>query len=64
MDGEVGKAKRSKHVIVIPDFTPTERTQVHRLPEQRVFDRKAGYRILDEGLVCHFGLPLEADAGG
>ena len=37
------------------DFTPTERTQVHRLPKRGVYDREAVYRILDEGLVCHVG---------
>jgi len=37
------------------DFTPTERTQVHRLPKRGVYEREAVYRILDEGLVCHIG---------
>jgi nitroimidazol reductase NimA-like FMN-containing flavoprotein (pyridoxamine 5'-phosphate oxidase superfamily) len=37
------------------DFTPTIRTQVHRLPKRGVYDREAVYRILDEGLVCHVG---------
>jgi hypothetical protein len=37
------------------DFTPTERTQVHRLPKRGVYDREAVYRTLDEGLVCHVG---------
>ena len=37
------------------DFTPTERTQVRRLPKRGVYDRDAVYRILDEGLVCHIG---------
>jgi nitroimidazol reductase NimA-like FMN-containing flavoprotein (pyridoxamine 5'-phosphate oxidase superfamily) len=37
------------------DFTPTERTQVRRLPKRAVYDREAVYRILDEGLVCHVG---------
>ena len=37
------------------DFTPTERTQVHRLPKRGVYEREAVYRILDEGLVCHVG---------
>jgi hypothetical protein len=35
------------------DFTPTERTQVRRLPKRAVYDRETVYRILDEGLVCH-----------
>jgi nitroimidazol reductase NimA-like FMN-containing flavoprotein (pyridoxamine 5'-phosphate oxidase superfamily) len=37
------------------DFTPTERTQVHRLPKRGVYDREAVFSILDEGLVCHVG---------
>jgi hypothetical protein len=37
------------------DFTPTERTQVHRLPRRGVYERETVYRILDEGLVCHVG---------
>ena len=37
------------------DFTPTERTQVHRLPKRGAYDRETVYRILDEGLVCHVG---------
>jgi hypothetical protein len=39
----------------MPDFTPTERTQVRRLPKRAVYDRDAVYRILDEGLICHIG---------
>ena len=41
--------------MLCTDFTPTERTQVHRLPKRGVYDRDAVYRILDEGLVCHVG---------
>ena len=37
------------------EFTPTQRTQVHRLPKRGVYDREVVYRILDEGLVCHVG---------
>ena len=40
-------------------FTPTERTQIHRLPKRGVYDRQAVYRILDEGLVCHVGFVAE-----
>jgi hypothetical protein len=35
------------------NFTPTERTQVRRLPARGFYDRETVYRILDEGLVCH-----------
>lgn len=41
------------------DFTPTERTQVHRLPKRGVYNREAVYRILDEGLVCHVGFVVD-----
>ncbi|HXW14437.1 MAG TPA: pyridoxamine 5'-phosphate oxidase family protein [Terriglobia bacterium] len=41
------------------DFTPTERTQVHRLPKRGVYDREAVYGILDEGLVCHVGFVVD-----
>jgi uncharacterized protein len=37
------------------NFTPTERTQVRRLPKRALYDRAAVYRILDEGLLCHVG---------
>ena len=32
---------------------PTDRTQVHRLPERGVYDRETIDRILDEALICH-----------
>ena len=34
---------------------PSERTQVHRLPERGVYDRDAIDAILDEALICHVG---------
>ena len=40
-------------------FTPTERTEVRRLPKRAVYDREAIYSILDEGLVCHIGFMAE-----
>ena len=36
-------------------FTPTERTQVRRLPKRAVYDKEQVYAILDEGFVCHVG---------
>jgi nitroimidazol reductase NimA-like FMN-containing flavoprotein (pyridoxamine 5'-phosphate oxidase superfamily) len=35
------------------EFTPTERTEIRRLPKRAAYDRETVYRILDEGLVCH-----------
>jgi nitroimidazol reductase NimA-like FMN-containing flavoprotein (pyridoxamine 5'-phosphate oxidase superfamily) len=32
---------------------PTDRTQVHRIPERGVYDRETIDRILDEALICH-----------
>jgi uncharacterized protein len=32
---------------------PTERTQVHRIPERGHYDREAIDAILDEALICH-----------
>ncbi len=39
----------------MPEFTPTERTRVRRLPKRGTYDREVVYRILDEALVCHVG---------
>jgi len=37
------------------DFTPTERTQVRRLPKRGAYDKETVYRILDEAFICHVG---------
>ena len=37
------------------EFTPTERTQVKRLPKRGKYDRETVYGILDAGFVCHVG---------
>lgn len=36
-------------------FTPTERTQVRRLPSRGAYDSETIFRILDEGFLCHVG---------
>jgi nitroimidazol reductase NimA-like FMN-containing flavoprotein (pyridoxamine 5'-phosphate oxidase superfamily) len=36
-------------------YTPTERTQVKRLPKRAVYDKAQVYSILDAGYVCHIG---------
>src|SRR5271169_3144904 len=36
-------------------FTPTERTQVKRLPARGAYDSETVFRILDEGFFCHVG---------
>jgi len=40
-------------------FTPTERTQVRRIPKRGSYDRALVYSILDEGFVCHVGFAVE-----
>lgn len=39
----------------MPDFTPTERTRVRRLPKRAAYDKATVYSILDEGFVCSIG---------
>jgi nitroimidazol reductase NimA-like FMN-containing flavoprotein (pyridoxamine 5'-phosphate oxidase superfamily) len=44
-------------------FTPTERTKIHRKPDRGSYDRELIYSILDEAFVCHVafiadGLPF------
>jgi nitroimidazol reductase NimA-like FMN-containing flavoprotein (pyridoxamine 5'-phosphate oxidase superfamily) len=34
-------------------FTPTERTKVHRKPDRGSYDRELIYSILDDAFVCH-----------
>lgn len=36
-------------------YTPTERTQVRRLPKRGVYDKAQVNAILDEGYLCHAG---------
>ncbi len=41
------------------EFTPTERTQVKRLPKRGKYDAETVYKILDEAFVCHVGFVLD-----
>jgi len=41
------------------NFTPTERTKVHRKPDRGSYDRELIYRILDEAFVCHVGFIVD-----
>ncbi len=36
-------------------YTPTERTQVKRLPKRGVYEQEQVHAILDEGFICHVG---------
>lgn len=40
-------------------FTPTERTQVKRLPKRGMYDSETVYKILDEAFVCHVGFAVD-----
>src|SRR6266478_1824308 len=40
-------------------FTPTERTQVKRLPKRGAYDRETVFKILDEAFVCHVGFAVD-----
>ncbi len=41
------------------NFIPTARTQVRRIPQRGVYDKKEVYAILDEGYLCHVGFALD-----
>jgi len=41
------------------DFTPTERTQVKRLPKRGKYERETVFSILDTGFVCHVGFSVD-----
>jgi nitroimidazol reductase NimA-like FMN-containing flavoprotein (pyridoxamine 5'-phosphate oxidase superfamily) len=40
-------------------YTPTNRTQVRRLPKRATYDKEQVHAILDEGYVCHVGFVNE-----
>lgn len=41
------------------EFTPTERTQVKRLPKRGHYDAETVHKILDEAFVCHVGFVVD-----
>src|SRR5215469_10062652 len=41
------------------DFTPTQHTQVKRLPKRGKYDRETVHSILDAGFVCHVGFSVD-----
>ena len=41
------------------EFTPTDRTQVKRLPKRGHYDRETVHKILDEAFVCHVGFAVD-----
>jgi nitroimidazol reductase NimA-like FMN-containing flavoprotein (pyridoxamine 5'-phosphate oxidase superfamily) len=40
-------------------YTPTDRTQVNRLPKRAVYDQAQVHAILDEGFICHVGFVVD-----
>jgi uncharacterized protein len=40
-------------------YTPTERTQVKRLPNRAAYDSETVFKILDEAFLCHVGFVVE-----
>jgi hypothetical protein len=40
-------------------FTPTDRTQVKRLPKRGHYERETVYSILDTAFVCHVGFSVD-----
>jgi len=40
-------------------FTPTDRTEVKRLPKRGNYDREMVYSILDTAFVCHVGFSVD-----
>lgn len=41
------------------NFSPTERTQVRRLPKRGNYDLETVYKILDEAMICHVGFVVD-----
>jgi len=50
---------QSTRLECMSDFTPTERTQVKRLPKRGKYERETVFAILDEGFVCHVGFSVD-----
>jgi nitroimidazol reductase NimA-like FMN-containing flavoprotein (pyridoxamine 5'-phosphate oxidase superfamily) len=40
-------------------YTPTNRTQVRRLPKRGTYDKEQVHGILDEGYICHVGFAID-----
>ena len=40
-------------------FTPTQRSQVKRVPKRAHYERQIIYDILDEALICHVGFTVD-----
>ncbi|GAX34087.1 pyridoxamine 5'-phosphate oxidase family protein [Nodularia sp. NIES-3585] len=40
-------------------LTPTQRSQIKRVPQRGNYERQVIYDILDEGLICHVGFAVD-----
>jgi len=40
----------------MPAYTPTSRTQIHRIPARASYDRAVVHAVLDEARICHVGI--------
>ncbi|BAY43730.1 hypothetical protein SAMD00079811_13110 [Scytonema sp. HK-05] len=40
-------------------LTPTQRSQIKRVPQRGNYERQLIYEILDEGLICHVGFVVD-----
>ena len=40
-------------------YTPTNRTQVRRLPKRATYDKEQVHGILDQGYICHVGFVVD-----
>jgi uncharacterized protein len=49
----------SAYSRTVETYTPTERTQVRRLPKRAAYDKAQVHAILDEGFVCHIGFVVD-----
>src|SRR5262249_34875605 len=50
---------RRAYALTMSNFTPTDRTQVKRLPKRGKYEADTVYKILDEAFVCHVGFVVD-----
>lgn len=55
----LAQARPATRIAGMSDYTPTERTQVKRLPKRGKYDRETVNAILDAGFVCHVGFNVD-----
>ena len=55
----LARFRRIIKIEAMSQFTPTDRTQVKRLPKRGNYDRETVYNILDSAFVCHVGFNVD-----